>query len=541
MTHEALVEMPSSTQSVAEYLEKGNKCCDRGNLEEGIQAYDAALKLDPNSSKAYHSLANALSSQGKAEEAINYYRKALSINPRFAIANYRLAEMLKQQGNKEEALRFYSLAVELNSKDFRFQYSLGEALQEQGQLEEAKAVYKQAMELNPCCSKTYSKLRQMDVEAILPNSSWPDRNFQLNSEGELISVLFLMPVSGGSGGSHSVMQECLELHRAGLKASIAIDERNYSKFLKTYTDIPEIQQIAVRYANFAELAELADQFSVVCATIYNTVKVIEKLARQNPRLVPAYYIQDYEPLFSRKGTWDWQEAWESYTLVPDAILFAKTRWLCKIVSRNHKVSVLKVEPSIDHQVYYPKFGKNQSLLHLAFMARFSTPRRAPKRTLRVARKLSEIFPNQLQFTIFGSDPTAIASCGIPTPENSRVLGHLSRNQVADVLRQADIFLDLSDYQAFGRTALEAMTCGCIPVVPERGGANEFAISGVNSIVVDTTSEEDCVRGIAKLIQMERQELNKMRLNGIEKASRYSTKRAAFSIYNILCQEYFKVS
>jgi glycosyltransferase involved in cell wall biosynthesis len=86
-----------------------------------------------------------------------------------------------------------------------------------------------------------------------------------------------------------------------------------------------------------------------------------------------------------------------------------------------------------------------------------------------------LFPNQVHFTIFGSDRSLIESAGIPIPENTTIFPHLSRSEVAALLRNSDIFLDLSDFQAFGRTAIEAMASGCIPVVPNKGGTDEFAI------------------------------------------------------------------
>jgi|GEM_PF-1535602 len=100
------------------------------------------------------------------------------------------------------------------------------------------------------------------------------------------------------------------------------------------------------------------------------------------------------------------------------------------------------------------------------------------------------------------------------------------------LRSSDIFLDLSDYQAFGRTGLEAMACGCIPVLPDRGGTDEYAIHNFNSLVIDTTSEEECIESISKLIQTGHNELYRLKLNAIETAARYSIKRAAFSICQI---------
>lgn len=69
-------------------------------------------------------------------------------------------------------------------------------------------------------------------------------------------------------------------------------------------------------------------------------------------------------------------------------------------------------------------------------------------------------------------------------------GVVGRAGVAEVLRGSDLFLDLSRWQAFGFTALEAMASGAIPVISKRGGAEAFAIDGVNAVVVDISQEDD---------------------------------------------------
>ena len=102
-----------------------------------------------------------------------------------------------------------------------------------------------------------------------------------------------------------------------------------------------------------------------------------------------------------------------------------------------------------------------------------------------------------------------------------------REQVAELLRKADIFLDLSDYQAFGRTGLEAMACGCAVVLPQKGGVHEYAIDGDNAILVDTALENDCYTEIVKLISDPewRREIQK---NALLKAAEYSIYKASVS-------------
>jgi glycosyltransferase involved in cell wall biosynthesis len=119
-------------------------------------------------------------------------------------------------------------------------------------------------------------------------------------------------------------------------------------------------------------------------------------------------------------------------------------------------------------------------------------------------------------------------------------GTLIREEVAQLLRSADIFLDLSDYQAFGRTGLEAMACGCTVVLPTKGGVDEYAINRENALLVDTTSEEACYNAATELVS--NSELRKkLRKNSIMKAAEYSISKAAASELTVFKDSFKKPS
>jgi tetratricopeptide (TPR) repeat protein len=537
---ELKLNIPELHCSLGELLQQ------QGKHSEAIPCYRKTIELQPKFSKAYHNLGNALSQLQEWPEAVASYRQAIEINPNLPTSYYRLGEALQQLGQIEEAIVAGRKAIELKPDSSpKFYYNLGELLSQKQQWQEAITCYRQSFELDPNFSPSYHKLTaalaqigQLDADKFVSR----DRSrIELNKEEEFPKILFILPVKGGGGGAHSVVQESLALYRCGIPVKIAVNESNFSDFLKGYTEIPEIDRLAVSYQTLTEFKKLAQNFSVVCATTYSSVKILKELIRELPQILPAYYIQDYEPLFSYINTPEWEEARQSYTLIPHAVRFAKTQWLCEIVQRNHAVKVHKVEASIDHQVYYPHLKNDSQQIEISMMVRFTTARRAPRRTLAVAKILSELFPDRLHFTIFGSERSLIESAGIPIPKNTTILPHLSRSEVAALLRNSDIFLDLSDFQAFGRTAIEAMASGCIPIVPDRGGTDEFAIPDFNSIVVDTSSIEDCIKGIAKLIQADSNVLLQLKLNAIETAAKYSPKRAGFSIYNLLCHQLMQLA
>ncbi|OPL18142.1 MAG: hypothetical protein AVO35_06460 [Candidatus Aegiribacteria sp. MLS_C] len=62
------------------------------------------------------------------------------------------------------------------------------------------------------------------------------------------------------------------------------------------------------------------------------------------------------------------------------------------------------------------------------------------------------------------------------PEVARLPFLRGREEVARVMASSDVFLALGSYETFGLAGLEAISCGTVPVFPDRGGSAEMARS-----------------------------------------------------------------
>ena len=82
-----------------------------------------------------------------------------------------------------------------------------------------------------------------------------------------------------------------------------------------------------------------------------------------PKIMPAYYVQDYEPWFvvSPFATPSKRINKDAYRFINSTygtpsdhpFMFSKTSWLVDTVHNHHQVPVAKVVPSVDHLIYYP--------------------------------------------------------------------------------------------------------------------------------------------------------------------------------------------
>lgn len=351
------------------------------------------------------------------------------------------------------------------------------------------------------------------------------------------SFLFLLPAKGGSGGANSVVQETIGLRELGLDVKIITKEKYLDRFLENY---PEAESFYLSYCNEQDLIKKAVKFDVVIATIFTTVKILKKIIEVNPNIVPAYYIQDYEPWFFEEGHPMRQEAKESYNLIPNILAFAKTDWIRKMVKRHHNIDVHKVKPSLDTCIYNPYIVTTidcNDKVEIVAMVRPKTPRRAARETLLVLRKVKEKFKDDVNISVFGCTDRELKAFGDIAKFEFNNFGILKRWEVADLLRKSDIFIDMSVYQAFGRTGLEAMALGCTVILPQNGGTTEYAINGENAFLIDTKDINSAVKAVERLI-LDKKLLLKFKREGIKTAKAYSIMKSSWSEFYVFWK-YFK--
>jgi GT2 family glycosyltransferase len=376
-------------------------------------------------------------------------------------------------------------------------------------------------------------LRGAVAEALAGQSAFADA--LRGGDPEPLSVAFVLPGlgRGGSGGSHSIYQEVQGLRRLGVPARILLDKRAWERALEAYEDAAELFE---PFAGVDDLAEKTAGDDVISATHFKSVAQVAELRERRDDFLPAYYVQDYEPFFTIDSD-DLREARASYTAIPDCLLFAKTHWLCNIVAERHRLAVAKVEPSLDERLFRTdELRAGEGPLRVAAMVRPRTPRRRPTATCAVLEELHRRLGAEVEIVTFGCPEAELARL---TGSAHLLAGHrglLSRERVAELLRGCDVFLDMSMYQAFGRTALEAMACGCAAVVPRLGGVWEFAVDGVNARAVDTLRPEEAVAAIAELAG-DRERLRETQEAARLTAGRYSIDRAALSEYLLFSWEH----
>jgi GT2 family glycosyltransferase/glycosyltransferase involved in cell wall biosynthesis len=383
---------------------------------------------------------------------------------------------------------------------------------------------------------TLSPVRTAVADAVSTPEATQAALAQKPDDDVRLTLAFVLPglSDGGSGGSHSIYQEVHGLRRLNVPARILVPAIAYKHARNAYDDAADVFET---FADASELTELTASANVIIATHFKSVAMVAALLAQRDDFLPAYYVQDYEAMFRFADDRDNEEAAGSYTAIPGALLFAKTHWLCNVVASRHGVFVAKVEPSIDATLYRatPPPPPN-GVVRITAMLRPRTPRRQPYGTVAVLERLLDERPESVAVRTFGCRKADLSKVTKSETIHAGHQGLLKRDHVADLLRDSDVFLDMSSYQAFGRTALEAMACGCTAVVPRLGGVWDFVDQGQNALAVDTMDQEAAFVALASLVD-DNDRLARLKAGALATGARYSILRAAISEYAVLRQAY----
>ena len=348
------------------------------------------------------------------------------------------------------------------------------------------------------------------------------------------TILFLLPgCTAYAGGSQAVVELAMALGKMQLGIKVAIEER----FREEYETIfPGQEALFLHFSDPSQVIAAASQYEVVVATLFSSVALLQQIVQEFP-VMPAYFVQDYEPWFFEPGTDHYLEAERSYTLIPGCLLFALSSWVAKEVAQRHEVQVHKIEPSFETAIFHPGFQprKKETPVRLCAMIRPATPWRGAKQTMAMFAHLKAKYSEQLQVTIFGVEASGLENASIPRDFEYQLAGRLDKRQLADLLRQQDIFVDLSKFQAFGRTILEAMACGCAVVAPETGGVGDYGVNEDNLLLVNTTDAKACEQAVVSLIE-DKELRRKLGHRAALTASAYSSHRSAVSFALLLADE-----
>ena len=349
--------------------------------------------------------------------------------------------------------------------------------------------------------------------------------------GKRIAVL--IPVRRAGGGGNILVEEANCLERLGVQIWLINLQSNRRAFEETY----KFNLASLYFKDGDEirtfLRENILQFDAIVTSAFFTVDWLpDQFDAKVARL--AYYIQDDEPAFYEEGTSRFKKALQSYTSLGRARGFTKTNWNADAIEKRGFPRPVVVGASVDLARFRPK-GRDVDAIEsvrFAAMLRFEDgkDRRAPGRTMRVLNKLMKFYGQRIELFVFGSDPDHPKKSILSKEVTD--LGIIHSNEVATLFRNSDIFLDFSDWQAMGLSAMEAMASGCAVVVPRNGGVGDYCVDQHSGLIVDSLDEDACYDAACNLVD-DPALLLRLRRTATREICSYTQERTARRILDVL--------
>lgn len=343
-----------------------------------------------------------------------------------------------------------------------------------------------------------------------PRRALADR---LTPRGRL-RVTYLLDRLVVSGGVLSALQLVNELIRLGVEARVAAlyedplihDWRPLYTQPLIYRDVEEL------------LAEYPDS-DLLFATHWNTAEWVHRLWQAGRTRAAGYLIQDYEPWFFPESAAERRERVKiSYRLLPHRIVMSD--WLRdRLAEEGHDSD--KIPLGMDLGQFYPRPVARRPRPVVLAMARPGTPRRGFPATIAALNQVKQARPDT-EIVLFGD--RFLDRWRIPFPFRNEGL-IIRQDRLAELYSEADVFLDGSEFQGFGRCALEAMACGAACVLTDLGGVLEYARHEDNALLAPPGQAERLADAILRLLDDPplRQRLS---ASGLSTAARFCHRREA---------------
>jgi len=155
MWQDVLAKRPNSARA---HHNLASALSHEGRFGEAVEAYRTAIRLGAKNAKAYANLGLALMMEGNLAEAEEHLRNAVRVKPGFVEARVNLGNVLRQSGRSDEAIAEYRGALRLRPSSAEAQTNLGVALADVGQFEEGIRAAQRAVQIRKDFPEGYVNL-----------------------------------------------------------------------------------------------------------------------------------------------------------------------------------------------------------------------------------------------------------------------------------------------------------------------------------------------------------------------------------------------
>jgi hypothetical protein len=143
------------------YNNGGFALMDKGRIDEAIEYFQIAIRLDPTYEKAFNNLGLAYKSKGLYDKAAEEFMTALRLKPDDPEVHNNLGVAYRYKGMYEEAIEQHRIALNLNPAYAEAHFNLGVIYLESGAFDKAREEFEAGLKIKPDDQKARQVLRNI--------------------------------------------------------------------------------------------------------------------------------------------------------------------------------------------------------------------------------------------------------------------------------------------------------------------------------------------------------------------------------------------
>ncbi len=144
-------------QQWRENIDAGNSAIEEGHLRDALAAFNAAIKVHPNSSLPYYKIAEIHLQLDEYEKARDAFVAFLEFEPNHIVALNYVGFIFERLNDYKNAAEYYERVLSISDDDLYALNHLGLAYKRLNRLNEAEAVLRRVLTLDPECENSASE------------------------------------------------------------------------------------------------------------------------------------------------------------------------------------------------------------------------------------------------------------------------------------------------------------------------------------------------------------------------------------------------
>ena len=136
-----------------EHTEAGNVALKQGHLRDALDAYQAAIKIRPDSNGIQYKIAEIYFQLEEYEKARDAFVAFLVLEPNHIIALNYVGYIFEKLNNYESASQYYERVLSISANNLYALNHLGLAYKQLNRLDDAESVLREALKLDPNCEQ----------------------------------------------------------------------------------------------------------------------------------------------------------------------------------------------------------------------------------------------------------------------------------------------------------------------------------------------------------------------------------------------------